>query len=121
FECFLRFFSNFCAKIGLFLDVLRNLRFLRTKNFLNIVVCQNKKLNLLLKILLLKSVIIFNFSITNKSNIYNFSYDGPKNVLTLVVQSDATIYRTCFGENTITKQPITDFGHQIGNKKILEI
>ncbi|RNA27899.1 hypothetical protein BpHYR1_030468 [Brachionus plicatilis] len=24
-------------------------------------------------------------------------------------------------ENTITKQPITDFGHQIGNKKILEI
>ncbi|RMZ99946.1 hypothetical protein BpHYR1_015957 [Brachionus plicatilis] len=43
----LRFFSNFCTKIGknlivsnifyfsLFLDVLRNLRFLRTKNILN--------------------------------------------------------------------------------------
>ncbi|RNA21395.1 hypothetical protein BpHYR1_010187, partial [Brachionus plicatilis] len=55
FEYFLRFFSNFCAKIGvinrsnlrqsnvikkrgilLFLDVLRNLRFLRTKNILNV-------------------------------------------------------------------------------------
>ncbi|RNA20565.1 hypothetical protein BpHYR1_014392 [Brachionus plicatilis] len=30
FEYFLRFFSNFCAKIGLFLDVLRKLRIFLT-------------------------------------------------------------------------------------------
>ncbi|RMZ96275.1 hypothetical protein BpHYR1_004601 [Brachionus plicatilis] len=59
----LRFFSNFCAKIGvinrsnlrqsnLLLDVLRNLRFLRTKNILNVIlmvcncVVQSKKKNL---------------------------------------------------------------------------